>query len=125
MEQCKIISEERDLLKKELAELRTATHAVVIMVDLVEGVIENRTQVECLREAPQKISSYLTEMSKQYVAHVLGLVKSYWPQVRLTPLGDGMEIECTEDRFIEYVEEAKPVAARIVEMLEQESEAEV
>ena len=71
MEQCKIISEERDLLKKELAELRTATHAVVIMVDLVEGVIENRTQVECLREAPQKISSYLTEMSKQYVAHVL------------------------------------------------------
>jgi len=45
--------------------------------------------------------------------------------VRLTPLGDGMEIECTEDRFIEYVEEAKPVAVRIVEMLEQESEAEV
>ena len=66
----------------------------------------------------------LTETSKQYIVHVLGLAKSYWPQARLTPLGDGMAHECTEDRFTEYVEGAKPVAARIVEMLEQELEAE-
>ena len=72
------------------------------MVDPVEeGAIKGKTLVERQHEAPQKIVGYLTETSKQYIMHVLGLAKSYWPQARLTPLGDGMAQECTEDRFTE------------------------
>jgi len=92
MEQCKVVAAERDLLK-ELTELRAAVQAMVAMVDPVEeGSIEGKTWVERLREAPQRIAHYLTETSKDYIAHVLGLVKSYWPQARLTPLGKGMAV---------------------------------
>ena len=92
MEQCKVVAAERDLLK-ELTELRAAVQAMVAMVDPVEeGSIEGKTLVERLREAPQRIAHYLTETSKDYIAHVLGLVKSYWPQARLTPLGKGMAV---------------------------------
>jgi hypothetical protein len=45
------------------------------MVDPLEGVVDNRTLLERLREALQELSSYLSEITKTYVAHVLGLVK--------------------------------------------------
>ena len=115
---------ERDLLKEELAELRSAPQVVVAMVDPVEeGSTAEKTLVDRLREAPHKITKYLTETSKDYVAYVLGLVRSYWPQARLAPLGEGMAAECSEEDFTKYIEEAKPVADKIVEMLEQESDA--
>lgn len=124
MEQCKAVAVEGDLLRKELLELRAAAQTIVEMVDPVEeGVTDKRALVEHLYEAPQKISSYLTDTSKQYIVHILGLVKSYWPQARLAPLGDGMAVECTEDWFTAYVEEAKPVAEKIDKMLEPEAGA--
>ena len=75
--------------------------------------------MERLREAPQKFAGYLTESSKQCVAHVLGLVKSYWPSAKISLLGDGMCAKCDHGQFIKYVEEAEPVADQIVKMLEQ------
>jgi len=63
-------------------------------------------------------------MTKQYVGHVLGLVKSYWPTVNLTPLGEGMATECTDEKFTEYVEEVKQSIEKVVESLEQGADAE-
>ena len=112
MEQCKVFSVERDLLKEELQELRTAAQDAVDLVDPVEGgTSTSKTLVERLRGAPQRVAGYLTETSKQCVAHVMGLVKSYWPEAKVALLGD--------DMFIKYVEEAEPVAEQIVKMLEQ------
>lgn len=51
-------------------------------------------------------------------------MKSYWPKANLTPLGEGMSVECTEERFADLMEEMKPIADRIVDVLEQEPEAE-
>jgi len=119
IEQCKAISAKRELLNKELSGLKTTAQAIMDMVDLVEeGASTSKTLVEHIHEAPQRIANYLTETSKQYVAHVLVLVKSYCPEARLAPLGDGMSVECNEEKFTKYVEEAKPIGARIVEMLE-------
>ena len=124
IDQCKAVTTERDLLKEELAELRSAAEAVVAMVDPIEeGSTSDKALVDRLKEAPQKITKFLTETSKDYVGYVLGLVKSYWPQARLAPLGEGMVVECSEEDFTKYTEEAKPIADKIVDMLEQESDA--
>ena len=61
----------------------------------------------------------MAENSRNYVAQVLGLVKSYWPSTRIALLGHGMSIECDDDKFAKYVEEDEPVADQIVKMLEQ------
>jgi hypothetical protein len=115
----------RDSQAKELADLKIAAQAVVDMVDPVgDGAAGEKSLMERLREAPQKISSYLSETSKQYMAHVLGLVKSYWPVANLAPLSDGLAAGCSDEQFDQYVEELKPVADRIVESLEQPSEGE-
>ena len=97
-------------VQKELLELKVVAQAVVDLVDSVEeGAPASKTLVECLCEAPQKFSGYLTESSKQCVAYTLGLVKSYWPGAKIALLCDGMSNKCDEDKFTKYVEEAEPV----------------
>ena len=113
---------ERDLYKKELDELKAAAQTVVDMVDLPEeGAELTKTLLERLHGVSQGIIKYLSDTTRQYVSHVLGLVKSYWPQANLVPLGEGISIECSEDKFAYLVEEVKPIADRIVDSLEQES----
>lgn len=41
----------------------------------------------------------------------------------MTPLGEGMALECDEEKFATLVEEVKHVADKIVDALEQGAEA--
>jgi gamma-glutamyl phosphate reductase len=79
MKQIKSMAEEKELKQKQLEDLQEAGQVVVNMVEPLEEVVDKRTLLECLHEAPQKIVGYVFETTKTYVAHVLGLVKSYWP----------------------------------------------
>ena len=58
------------------------------------------------------------------MVHVLGLVKSYWPGANLAPIGDGLAEGCSDEKFAEYLKEVKPVANKIVDVLEQPSDGE-
>ena len=111
MTQIKDLAAERDL--QELADLKTAVQAVVDMVDPIEGgEAGGKSLVERLREAPQKITGFLSETSRQYAAHVLGLVTSYWPGANSTPLGDGLSTKCSDEKFAKYLDEANPLQTR-------------
>jgi hypothetical protein len=115
------MAEEKSLRQKQLEELECVVRVVVDMVDPPgEGAINNGTLLEHLHEALQKISSYLSEATKTYVAHVLGLTKSFWPKCSLSPLTDGIATDCSNEKFVEYLEEVGHVAQKIVENLEQD-----
>jgi len=119
------MAEEKDLREKELGELKAAAQAVVDMVDPPEESTHvDKTSLERLQGAPQKIMRYLSDITRGYVSHVLGLVKYYWPKANLVPLGEGISIDCSEEKFTALVEEVKPIADRIVDTLEQEPSAE-
>jgi NADH:ubiquinone oxidoreductase subunit E len=78
MKQIKFMAEEKELKQKKLEDLQEAAQIVVNTVDpSEEGAIDNRTLLEYLHEAPQKIAGYISETTKTYVAHVLGLIKSF------------------------------------------------
>ena len=99
--------------------LVAAPQRVVEMVDpLEEGTSSTKTLVERLEEAPQKILSYVSDNTKAYVAHVLALVTSYWPQAKLAPLASGAAVDCSEDDFLRYREESEPLASDIIKSLE-------
>ena len=51
------------------------------------------------------------------MSHVPGLVKSYWPQTPLDPLGEGVKSYCSDEQFDKYLFEVSPVADRIVDSL--------
>ena len=56
-----------------------------------------------LRKVPEAFERYISTTTRQYVGHVLGLVKSYWPSTPLDVLGKGVKSDCTDDQFSQYL----------------------
>ena len=121
LKQLKDLSESRDLMQQELEELRDvkdATQDVAGLVEIPEGIEdEPLTLAGMLRKVPESFERYVSTTTRQYVGHVHGLVKSYWPRTPLDPLGHGAKADCSDDQFGQYLEETSPIADKIVETL--------
>ena len=65
---------------------------------------------EKLHKVPETFERYVSTTTRQYVGHVLGLMKSYWPTTRIDALGKGAKADCTEKQFSQYLEETSVVA---------------
>jgi len=70
-----------------------------------------------LRNVPEAFERYVSTTTRQYVSHVLGLVKSYRPTTPLDALGKGSKSDCTDDQFSQYLRETSMVVDQIVESL--------
>ena len=121
MKQISDLAADRDQKAQQLADLEAAAQVVVGMVE--EGGAGDKSLLECLREAPQQLSSFFSETSREYLAHALGLVKSFLPSANLALIGDGVAVGCSEERFSEYVAEIKPIADKVISGLEPAPEA--
>jgi len=120
MQEVKGLSDSNTALRQELDELKVAAQTIVDMVDVAEEDVEAPLAlVEKVRRVPQGIMRYILATTRQYVPNVLELVKSYWPQLVLALLGEGMNPDCEENRFEEYLREVSPVADKILDSLEQ------
>ena len=79
-----------------------------------EGASSRKSLVERLEEDPRKILDYLSATTKNYIAHLLGIVKSYWPQHNLAPIALGIASECPYADFLGHHEEAEPIIEEIM-----------
>ena len=69
---------------------------------VVVGMVEDeeaseKSLLERLREAPQRLSNFFFDTSRDYLAHALGLVKSFLPSVNLSFIGNGVAVGCSEE----------------------------
>jgi len=92
------------------------------MVEDEEAAV--KSLLEQLQEAPQRLSSFFSDTSRDYLAHALGLVKSFLPSVNLSFIGDGVVVGCSEEKFSEYVAEMKPITDKVISGLEPAPEGE-
>jgi hypothetical protein len=93
------------MLPKEVAEV----------IEITEGnEDEPLSLVGKLRKVPEAFERYVSTTTRQYVGHVLGLVKSYWPTTHLDALGKGAKADCTKEQFNQYLEETSLVFNQIV-----------
>ena len=77
----------------------------------------SKSLVERLEEAPRKIVDYLSTTSKNYLSHMLAIVKSYWPQHNLAPIALGIAADCPDQDFLRYREETELIAEEILKNL--------
>ena len=118
LQQLKTLSESRDLMQRELEELRDAAQDVVGLVEIPEGdEDEPLTLAGTLWKELESFERYVSTTTRQYVGHVLGLVRSYWPRTPLDPLGKGAKADCTDEQFNQYLQETSAVTDKIVETL--------
>ena len=113
---------DRDLKAQQLADLEAAAEVVVGMVE--EEDAGSKSLVERLHEASQRISSFFSDTSREYLAHALGLVKSFLPSANLALIGDLVAVGCSGEKFSEYVEEMKPITDKVIIGLEPAPEGE-
>ena len=118
LKQLKDLSESRDLMQQELVELRGAAQEVAGFMEIPEGSGDKPlTLVGRFRKVPESFEKFISATTRQYVGHVLGLVKSYWPLTPLDALGKGAKADCTDEQFNQYLQETSMVADQIVETL--------
>ena len=102
----------------ELRQVRDASQEVAEIVEIPEGnEDEPLTLAGRLRKVPRAFERFVSTITRQYVGHVLGLGKSYWPTTRLDMLGKGAKADCTDDQFRQYLAETSRVPDQIVESL--------
>ena len=121
LQQLKTLSESQDSMQRELVELkevRDAAREVAEAMDIpVRDGDEPLTLARRLCRVPGAFQRFVSYITRQYVGHVLGLVKFYWPTTRLDALGRGAKADCTDDQFRRYLAETSGVADQIVETM--------
>ena len=114
LQQLKTLSESRDSKHRELVELREAKDAALEVAEAMDIPVrdgdEPLTLARRLHKVPGAFERFVSTITRQYVGHVLGLVKSYWPTTRLDALGRGAKADCTDDQFRQYLAETSRVA---------------
>ena len=121
LQQLKTLSESRDSMQRELVELRDVRDAAREVAEAMDIPERDRDELLTLagrlRKVPGAFERFVSTITRQYVGHVLGLVKFYCPTTRLDALGQGAKADCTEDKFRQYLTETSRVADQIVESL--------
>ena len=84
------------------------------MVDTEDEASSSKSLVERLEEAPQKIFDVMTATSKNYLTHMIGVVKSYLPQFNLALMAKGIAPSCSVEKFLEYCKESEVIAEEIL-----------
>ena len=87
------------------------------MVDSEEGSSNRKSLEERLEEAPKKIFDVMTATSKNYLTHMIGVVKSYLPQFNLAPIAKGITPDCSDKKFRDYCKESEVIAEEILKNL--------
>ena len=94
------------------------------MIDSKEGSSNSKSLVEHLEEAPKKIFDVMTATSKNYLTHMIGVVKSYLSQFNLAPLAKGIAPiakgiapDCSDEKFRDYCKESEVIAEEILKNL--------
>jgi len=84
------------------------------VVDSKEESSSSKSLVERLEEAPQKIFDVMTATSKNYLTHMIGVVKSYLPRFDLSQIAKGIAPSCSDEKFREYCKESEVIAEEIL-----------
>ena len=121
LQQLKALLESRDSMQRELVELRDVRDAALEVAEAMDiprrDGDEPLTLARRLRRVPGAFERFVSHITRQYIGHVLGLVKSYWPTTHLDALGRGAKADCANDQFRQYLAETSGVADQIVEAL--------
>ena len=84
------------------------------MIDSERETSSSKSLVDHLEEAPKKIFDFMMATSKNYLTHMLGIVKSYWPQHNLAPIAKGIATDCSDEDFQGYCKESEVIAEEIL-----------
>jgi hypothetical protein len=73
--------------------------------------------VDRLKEAPSRPAAYVKHMAKSIPNQVLAFMKSYFPKAPVDVVTSGLAANCTDEQYVELLEQMAPIADQVAEKL--------
>jgi hypothetical protein len=73
--------------------------------------------VDRLKEAPDRLTTYVKDLAKSIPNQVLAYMKSYFPKAPVDVVAGGLAANCTDDQYKELLEQMAPIAEQVAEKL--------
>jgi hypothetical protein len=73
--------------------------------------------VDRLKEAPNRLATYVKHLAKSSPNQVLAFMKSYFPKAPVDVVAGGLAANCTDEQYTELLEQMAPIAGQVAEKL--------
>jgi hypothetical protein len=73
--------------------------------------------VDRLKEAPERLATYVKHLAKSVPNQVLAFMKSYFPMAPVEVVAGGLAANCIDEQYTELLEQMAPIAEQVAEKL--------
>jgi hypothetical protein len=70
-----------------------------------------------LKEAPERLATYVNHLAKSIPNQVLAFMKSYFPKAPVDVVAGGLAANCTDEQYAELQEQIAPIVEQVAEKL--------
>jgi hypothetical protein len=111
------LNEDCERLCGQLKELEEAALPIARLLVPHPGRPKIAPLVDRLKEAPERLATYVKHLAKSIPNQVLAYMKSYFPKAPVDVVAGGLAANYTDDQYKALLEEMAPIAEQVVEKL--------
>jgi hypothetical protein len=111
------LNEDCERLCGQLKELEEAALPIARLLVPHPGRPKIAPLVDRLKEAPERLATYVKHLAKSIPNQVLAYMKSYFPKAPVYVVAGGLAANYTDDQYKALLEEMAPIAEQVVEKL--------
>jgi hypothetical protein len=111
------LNEDCERLRGQLKELEEAALPIARLLVPHPGRPKIAPLVDRLKEAPERLVTYVKHLAKSIPNQVLAYMKSYLPKALVDVVMGGLAANCIDDQYKELLEQMAPVAEQVTEKL--------
>jgi hypothetical protein len=110
-------NEDCEKLRAQLKELEEAALPIARLLVPHPGGPKIAPLVDRLREAPNRLATYVKHLAKSIPNQVLAFMKSYFPKAPVDVVSGGVAANCMDEQYAELLEQMAPIAEQVAEKL--------
>jgi hypothetical protein len=111
------LNEDCERLQGQLKELEEAALPIARLLVPHPSGLKIAPLVDRLKEAPERLATYMKHLAKSIPNQVLVYMKSYFPKAPVDVVAGGLAANCTDDKYKELLEQMAPIAEQVAEKL--------
>jgi hypothetical protein len=111
------LGEDCEKLRGQLKELEEVALPIARLLVPHPGGPKIAPLVDRLREAPERLATYVKYLAKSIPNQVLAFMKSYFPKAPVDVVPGGLAANCTDEQYAELLEQMALIVEKVAEKL--------